>query len=119
VEEYGRELQMPPEVVFDNLDVNEIEDAITRASWVLVDLWTVEEGRSDLKLEIRLTDTGGEPYDIEINNLHVLQERAGDTQTKSLRSSAHAHIHDVLGGSILSPPLFDDNLASGRCHVFL
>ena len=72
VEEYDRELQMPPEVVFHNLDVNEIEGAIPRAAWVLVDLWTVEEGRSDLTLEIRITDTGGELYDIEINNLHVL-----------------------------------------------
>ena len=72
VEEYGRELRMPPEVVFDNLDVNEIEGAIPRASWVLVDLWTVEEGRSDLTLEIRLTDTGGKLYDFEIDNLHVL-----------------------------------------------
>ena len=72
VEEYGRELQMPPEVVFHNLDVNEIEGAIPRAAWVLVDLWTVEEGRSDLTLEIRLAETGGELYDIEIDNLHVL-----------------------------------------------
>jgi hypothetical protein len=72
VEEYGRELQMPPEVVFDNLDVNEIEGAVSRAAWMLVELWTVEEGRSDLTLEIRLTETGGERYDIEINNLHVL-----------------------------------------------
>ena len=72
VEEYGRELQMPPEVVFENPDVNEIEGAIPQAAWILVDLWTIEEGRSDLTLEIRLTDTGGELYDIEINNLHVL-----------------------------------------------
>jgi hypothetical protein len=72
VEEYGRELRMPPEVVFDNLDLNEIEGAIPRAWWVSVDLWTVEEGRSDLTLEIRLTDTGGELYDIEIDNLHIL-----------------------------------------------
>ena len=72
VDEYGRELQMPPEVVFHNLDVNEIEGAIPRAWWVLVDLWTADEGRSDLTLEIRITDTGGELYDIEINNLHVL-----------------------------------------------
>ena len=71
MEEYGRELQMPPEVVFHNLDVNEIEAAIPRAEWVLVDLWTVEEGRSDLTLEIRLTDTGGELYDIK---MHCLQE---------------------------------------------
>jgi hypothetical protein len=45
VEEYGRELQMPSEVEFNNVDVNEIEGAIPRAWWVLVDLWTVEEGR--------------------------------------------------------------------------
>jgi hypothetical protein len=38
----------------------------------LVDLWTVEEGRSDLTLELRLTETGGEPYDIEIHDPHVL-----------------------------------------------
>ena len=72
LEHYGRELQMPSEVEYDNLDVNEIEGAIPRAWWVLVDLWTVEEGRSDLTLEIRLTETGGELYDIEIDNLHVL-----------------------------------------------
>jgi len=72
VEEYDRELRMPLEVVFDDLNLNEIEGAIPRAWWVLADLWTVEEGRSDLTLEIRLTDTGGELYDIEINNLHVL-----------------------------------------------
>ena len=72
VEEYGRELRMPPEPVFDNLDVIEIEGATPRAWSVLVDLWTVEEGRSDLTLELVLTDTGGELYDIEIHNLHVL-----------------------------------------------
>ena len=72
VDEYGRELRMPPEVAFHNFDVNEIEGAIPREAWVLADLWTVEEGRSDLTLEIRITDTGGEIYDIEINNLHVL-----------------------------------------------
>ena len=72
VEEYGRELRMPPELVFDNLDVVEIEDATPRAWSVLVDLWTVEEGQSDLTLELLLTDTGGELYDIEIYDLHVL-----------------------------------------------
>ena len=71
MEHYGRELQMPSEVEFDNVDVNEIEGAIPRAWWALVDLWTVEEGRSDLTLEIRLTDTGGELYDIK---MHCLQE---------------------------------------------
>ena len=82
-EEYGgdlrlpgvaaRELRMPPEPVFDNLeDVIELEDATRRAWSVLVDLWTVEEGRSDLTLELVLTETGGEQYDIQIWDLHVL-----------------------------------------------
>ena len=72
VEDYGQELQMPPEAVFDDLDVNEIEGSIPRSWWTSVDLWNVEEGRSDLTLEIRLTETGGNIYDIEIENLHVL-----------------------------------------------
>src|SRR5215216_6456985 len=66
-EEYGRELRMPPEPVFDD-----IEDVTRRAWSVLVDLWTVEEGRSDLTLELVLTETGGEQYDIQIWDLHVL-----------------------------------------------
>jgi len=72
VEEYGRELRMPLELVFDNLDVIAFEDATPRTWSVLVDLWTVEEGRSDFTLEVLLTDTGGELYDIEIYDLHVL-----------------------------------------------
>ena len=72
VEEYGRELRMPPELVFDDLDVVGIEGAAPRAWSVLVDLWTVEEGRSDLTLELVLTETGGEQYDIQIWDLHVL-----------------------------------------------
>jgi hypothetical protein len=84
-EEYGgdlrlpgvpaRELRMPPESVFetfdeDNLDVLEL--ASPRSWAVLVPIWTVEEGRSDLTLEVVLTDTGGEQYDIEIVSLHVM-----------------------------------------------
>ena len=72
VEEYGRELRMPPEAIFDDLEVHGIEGSIPRAWWTLVDLWTVEEGRSDLTLEIRLTEARGNLYDIEIQNLHVL-----------------------------------------------
>ena len=69
------ELRMPPESVFetfdeDNIDVFELKS--TRSWAVLVDLWTVEEGRSDLTLELVLTETGGEQYDIQIWDLHVL-----------------------------------------------
>ena len=84
-EEYGgelrmpgvpaRELRMPPESVFETFDEDNlwvIELKSPRSWVVLVDLWTVEEGRSDLTLELVLTDTGGEQYDIEIVSLHVL-----------------------------------------------
>jgi hypothetical protein len=88
-EEYGgdlrlpgvpaRELRMPPESVFetfneetDSGDLWVIELKSPRSWAVLVDLWTVEEGRSDLTLEVVLTDTGGEQYDIEIVSLHVM-----------------------------------------------
>ena len=37
-----------------------------------IDLSTVEEGRSDLTLVIRHTETGIELYDIEQDNLHLL-----------------------------------------------
>ena len=95
MEHYGRELQMPSEVEFDNVDVNEIEGAIPRAWWVLVDLWTVEEGRSDLTLEIRLTDTGGELYDIE---MHCLQEPLPQIPVRHRRFA-------VVEPSVLSPLL--------------
>ncbi len=84
-EEYGgdlrlpgvtaKELRMPPESVFETFDEDNlwvIERASPRSWAVLVDLWTVEEGRSDLTLEVVLTETGGEQYDIEIVNLHVM-----------------------------------------------
>ena len=75
VEEYGRELRMPPESVFETFDEDNIDvfELARPRSWsVLVDLWTVEEGRSDLTLDVVLTDTGGEQYDIEIVSLHVM-----------------------------------------------
>jgi hypothetical protein len=73
VEEYGRELRKPPELVFDNLVVIGLEDATPRAWSVLVDfMYTVEEGRSDLPLELVLTETVGEQYNIQIYDLHVL-----------------------------------------------
>src|SRR5215208_5306828 len=83
VEEYGgdlrasgvaaKELRMPPESVFETFDEDNlwvIELASPRSWRVLVPLWTVEARRSDLTLEVDLTDTGGEQYDIEIHYLH-------------------------------------------------
>jgi hypothetical protein len=39
---------------------------------VAAPLWTAEEGRSDLTLELRLIEFAPEAYEVEIEDLHVL-----------------------------------------------
>jgi len=40
-------------------------------TWVVVDLWTREEGMSDLSLEATVTESSGE-VTVVIHNIHVL-----------------------------------------------
>jgi hypothetical protein len=74
VERYGREVCMPPD-----------EEAFRDAIWTLyvpngdppgwevgIDLWTVEEGRSDLTLQIGLWDSGSTICNVFYEDLHVL-----------------------------------------------
>ena len=71
VEDYGRRLILPPDDAYDNLDVVEIKGA-TSPSWsVRAPLWTGEEGRSDLTLELTIAIGSGRP-NIELDDLHVL-----------------------------------------------
>jgi hypothetical protein len=72
VAEYGRTLVIPPDSALDQLDVIEIDRSNPRAWSVRVDLWTLEEGRSDLSLECTLIDRPGDLLVVEIDNLHVL-----------------------------------------------
>jgi hypothetical protein len=72
VRSYCRNLIMPPDSSFNNLDIVEIDGAEPKEWDVNVDLWTVEEGRSDLTLELRLKEIGEEKYSVEIDNIHVL-----------------------------------------------
>ncbi|HEX6533454.1 MAG TPA: hypothetical protein VF041_02585 [Gemmatimonadaceae bacterium] len=70
VARYGRRLTVPPADAEPPLDVVPHDDG---GGWsVDVPLWTVEEGRSDLTLQ--LTVRRGEKGDhrIEIDDLHVL-----------------------------------------------
>ena len=72
VNDYGRTLVMPPDSTFDKLNIVRVE-GITPAKWdVRVDLWTQEEGRSDLTLELTLKDNDNELYDVQLDNIHVL-----------------------------------------------
>lgn len=71
IAEYGRQL-VPPPVDSDPRSVVELE-GFDPARWsVYVDLWTSEEGRSDLTLELTIVDSNRDVYDIQIDNLHVL-----------------------------------------------
>lgn len=72
VTDYGRTLVMPPASTLDQLDVIRIEGSNPLSWSVRVDLWTVEEGRSDLTLECTLIDCPDDMLVVEIDNLHVL-----------------------------------------------
>jgi len=73
VDDYGRTLIMPPDATFSNLDVIEVQTAAVPTWSVRVDLWTKEEGLSDLSLECTVIDSGGKELDAEMDNLHVLR----------------------------------------------
>jgi hypothetical protein len=70
---YGRRLVFPPSGHFQPRSIVEVEGEGGPPRWsVYVDLWTAEEGRSDLTLEVTLADTRGDTYEIEIDDIHVL-----------------------------------------------
>lgn len=72
IEEYGRSLIVPPDSVFSNLDAIRVANADMPTLSIRLDLWTIEEGRSDLTLECTVIDKGGEVFEIEIDGIHVL-----------------------------------------------
>ena len=71
VREYGRQVIPPPDAVLP-LDVVPITGAELPAWSVNVPLWTAEEGRSDLTLELTVRAGPAGAYDVEIDDLHVL-----------------------------------------------
>ena len=72
VESYGRTLIELPESELDGLDVVTVEGASVPTLSVVVDLWTEEEGKSDLSLELMLIDRYGGAYEVQVSDLHVL-----------------------------------------------
>jgi hypothetical protein len=58
IREYGRELIPPPDGIDGLLDVVEVRDC-TAPTWsVRCPLWTSEEGRSDLSLDVTVIEGG-------------------------------------------------------------
>jgi hypothetical protein len=71
---YGRTIIMPPDEAFADLEVIRVGDEyVEHPTWfVCFDLWTQEEGQSDLTLECTMIFVGKNEVSIEIDGLHVL-----------------------------------------------
>jgi hypothetical protein len=63
---------MPAAPIEELLDIVEIGGSRPKSWSVNLPLWTKEEGRSDLTLEMRFTESETAIYSVEIDDLHVL-----------------------------------------------
>lgn len=71
IKEYGRTLTMPPDATFLKLEEVLITGSLPPRWHVTVDLWTVEEGRSDLSLLMWIAEPA--PLaDVVLLDIHVL-----------------------------------------------
>ena len=68
---YGRQLITPPEAAFETIDAVRVHDGGIERWSVRFDLWTAEEGRSDLTLEMTVKRAGS-GYSVDVDDLHVL-----------------------------------------------
>lgn len=68
--DYDGVLVLPPS--YDSVDSIEIAGSNPRSWSVRYDLWTEEEGQSDLSLEATLIESDQDIMGVELNNIHVL-----------------------------------------------
>jgi hypothetical protein len=72
VERYGRTLIPIPPQTWSQVGIVEVKGSTPRRYMVAVDLWTLEEGRSDLTLELQLVALANGTFTTEILDLHTL-----------------------------------------------
>jgi hypothetical protein len=72
VDDYGRTLTAPGKGWWNLVEVTPIDAGDAAAFHVAAPLWTAEEGRSDLTLELRLQESETQVYETEVLDLHVL-----------------------------------------------
>jgi hypothetical protein len=70
VQEYGGTFIQPPEDAYSQLDAVAIRDADIPTWSVRAPLWSREEGRSDLTLELTVAKEANQ-WRIELDDLHV------------------------------------------------
>ena len=71
VDQYHRTLVEIPDGAFDLTDVVEVKGALPKQWSIRMPLWTEEEGRSDLTLELTVIQEGDD-FRIELDDIHVL-----------------------------------------------
>jgi hypothetical protein len=71
IRHYGRMLVSPPNDAYQNLDAVTVRAAEVPTWSVRAPLWTEEEGRSDLTLELTVA-LGPDKPNVELDDLHVL-----------------------------------------------
>jgi hypothetical protein len=71
IRDYGRKLVSPPGDTYKNLDAVQMKGAAVPTWSVRAPLWTEDEGRSDLTLELTIAVGAGTPS-IKLDDLHVL-----------------------------------------------
>jgi hypothetical protein len=71
VDEYGRTLVPPSDDWWSTVEITPLSESAS-AFHVAAPLWSAEEGRSDLTLELRLEESIAGIFDTEVLNLHVL-----------------------------------------------
>jgi len=71
VADYGRTLVEPPDDAFNLLDAVQVRGAEPPRWSITMPVWTKEEGRSDLSLELTVTDHCNS-FGIELDDIHVL-----------------------------------------------
>jgi hypothetical protein len=71
IRDYGRKLASPPIDAYEGLDAVQVKGAAVPTWSVRVPLWTEEEGRSDLTLDLTIA-LGQGAAAVELDDLHVL-----------------------------------------------
>jgi hypothetical protein len=72
ISSYGRTLIPPASDWWAMVQITSIDADGRTAFHVAAPLWTAEEGRSDLTLELRLTELPSRVYETELLDIHVL-----------------------------------------------
>lgn len=72
VSEYGRTLVGPPPSFHEHIDIIPVTNSTPQRWSVVFPLWTLEEGESDLSVEITCVDNKDDVFEIELDNIHTL-----------------------------------------------